>query len=316
MVTGTVLKNRLSKAGRGKDVKTTYNYANGSFNANGLGNEGFEIFTSKNVETGARVEEHYNQHSPNTAMPKKRRVLDKSRELTREEFTYAKLGGEGGIGCGDFKDNINEQRIKKVLTYKGGRLVSKKESFYDENGLNNINLEHTTQAGGGPSNLRTCRSFLVNRSNWLIEYVTEERQSGEASGNCGLGGDMRVGVDFSLTRMFYSSKGDLTKKSVAIGGGKWRDTHFEYDERGALVSQENALGMKTTYRHDGGHMYVTETTNPRGDRTFKEYNKHGQIIEKTLPNGAVHYFEYDGFARQTKIYGPHPETNKKTLFRS
>ena len=70
-----VKKTTLSNSA-GTDVETEYFYQNMSNNVNGLGSEGFEIFVSKNVETGAHVEEKFLQPFPKSRKPKWRYVRD------------------------------------------------------------------------------------------------------------------------------------------------------------------------------------------------------------------------------------------------
>ena len=88
-------------------------------NVNGLGTEGFSHFRSKNIETGAFIEEEFHQAFPLTGRPLEKITYDANGEKQAgTKFYYKNISQMNGLP-GWVKRDLNEQRIEWQDTYNG-----------------------------------------------------------------------------------------------------------------------------------------------------------------------------------------------------
>ncbi|MDC0255681.1 FG-GAP-like repeat-containing protein, partial [Bacteriovoracales bacterium] len=313
MVAGTVLRNRLAKADKGQNVETVYSYKNYVSNVNGLGTEGFSHFTSKNIETGAYIQEEFHQAFPLTGRPLEKITYDANGgKQAGTKFSYKKISNMYGVDNW-VKDNLNEQRTEWQDTFNGWdgqyEKTNSRKWVYGTDGFAYRIEDRVRGNVNKDKNVYKCQEFLMDENNWLIYLPTEERTQRDTS--CRFGTNLIQGRHFGAKRLTYNSYGEMTKQRIILGNNnsKIRISEYFYDEHGALTEMRDANNRKMTYKQDNdtyGHMFNVGTCNHLNHCDYKSYHYSGQVNEQTGITGVKAKYDIDNFGRTSAIYGSHP----------
>lgn len=102
----------------------------------------------------------------------------------------------------------------------------------------------------------------------------------------------RDGILHSLGRSVLFTR-DSLDRITAISDAEGNRQTYEYDARGDLVSQTEALGFRSTFTYASNH-YLHEWFDPRGIRATKnEYDAAGRLVATVDPFGNRLEFEHD-----------------------
>ncbi|MEC7183667.1 MAG: FG-GAP-like repeat-containing protein, partial [Bdellovibrionota bacterium] len=311
-----VKKTTLSNSA-GTDVETEYFYKNMSNNVNGLGSEGFEVSVSKNVETGAHVEETFLQPFPKSRKPQWRYVRDADGNVSAsEQYTHTNASQDNDYSSGSndswITDNLHEIRQAEHISYNGwegsSAETNRTKSYYGKSGLN-YKIEVIPTEIGGDKGYVKCNQFLVDEDRWLIYLPTEERTN-KAGEDCYFGNEL--GDSISAKRLTYNSYGEVTKEEVLLPNSQKNTTTYSWDRDGGLLKMREPNGARTTYELDNGkygHMFNTKTCNEYNHCELRTYHHTGQVATKISTTGTISKVVVDSFGRTTAMWGAHRDPN-------
>ncbi len=104
------------------------------------------------------------------------------------------------------------------------------------------------------------------------------------------------------TRLMYDSKGQIVE--VAMNDtGRWIPMKYEYDQKGNLITSQNAFDQKTTFVYDllGRRLY---TESPESGKVVFVFDTNGNQVEKRDANGSIIRYEYDELDRLISTISP------------
>ncbi|MBO6563451.1 MAG: RHS repeat protein [Pseudomonadales bacterium] len=116
-----------------------------------------------------------------------------------------------------------------------------------------------------------------------------------------------INIDDSLGNQFSFSVDDLGQVTEIVDPIQGV-THLDYDRRGNLISVVDPAGLETRYEYSGNDQVTSETVDPEGDPSRREYDydRNGQLKEIRPANGGRITFTYDK-ASQLSQFDVYPD---------
>lgn len=201
---------------------------------------------------------------------------------------------EGGVTRYEYDA---ENRLLRQFDARGVRMS---ENTYEDHGR----VAQQVQADGGV--FRFGYVFLnptVKSSPLLADAVTDPkgRTTTFRFSPAALLSDMRrpngevraLDRDVILGNVVVGRKTITTCVGCAVSQVHAGDETYEYDERGNVLQQANALGQTTTYTYDDVFNRVTSVTDPLGHASSYVYDARGNLVTATDANDQVTSYKYD-----------------------
>ena len=159
------------------------------------------------------------------------------------------------------------------FTKENNRIILRKFSFYDE--FNNLIKTIQDDGSAADSNdltdvtERTIKNYVL-RQQYPFLHMPEWIENKYWDN-----GEEKLLEKRHLT---YDSYGNITEETFYDSNGEFAYTlHKEYNERGDLLSETNALGQKATYQYDSRGRRTFESNFSNRLQTTKSYDANGRL---------------------------------------
>jgi RHS repeat-associated protein len=278
---------------------TSYFYEGLKVNKKGLGSLGFAKITVRNDLAKSKTETYYRQDFPYNGSVKASYSYIDGTLASKNQLDYA-------YDYDYSKKSYFIKNTKQVTSsYLGNRQTNTVENLeYDSYG--NIKKMRTTlqdHDSGDTLVQTTSNTYTNNKDRWILGRLTKSSVNHYARGNSIYKGSSSITKESSFTYDYYT--GILLSETIGnTNSSKWIKKIYQYDDKGnkikETISGKDIKSSTTTTTYDSDKRLPIEIKNSLGHQQKSEYDREGNIVKVTDPNGYWSHTQYDRFGKKIR----------------
>lgn len=286
--------------GLGGQRSVSYHYAGGKVDLNGRGFRGFTEVTQTDDSTGIRKKTFYKRDHRYISTKIVRTETRLANGTLIEEVDYT-------TDLKDYGNGVNFSRVKQVVKKEyetDGKLKRQTSTSNEFDDCGNAELVTINTHDGVTE---TTRNNYINSSScttvaasgrWLLGQLSRATVTRSVAGQA---------AKTRVTAYEYDAdSGLMTKAIVEPGQASCKQEIYTHDAMGNVVqdttqactsSNPSFTARSQYYTFDAQGRFVVKERNALGHEQRKVFDKFGNLIEQTGPNGLTTRRQYDGFGR-------------------
>jgi RHS repeat-associated protein len=305
--------------GRGHNATTRFTYSGGQFDRANKRGLGFR-YVKRTLpaiagETAGPFEELWFMQSPYACVGDidwVKKSDGAGRLLFYSERGYQEAGSGGGpFTCLlDYQaDHVYDSSANTTCTAGDNSHCKRKEVNYDYDGYGNVTYLYDYGDSFDPADDVTHHTFYnQNLTGYLVSTPMTTRLHAGIGSTGAMLEEHRTFYDGAAALGTAPTRGLPTREEDWVSNtGGYVGRSKGYDSVGNVVTEDDALGNRTTHAYDSVfRLFRVSTTNPLGQTTRTDWDPVcAQPVTEIGRDGQVTELRYDGFCRLSRKDGPH-----------